>query len=94
MGILAAPEEESGRLGTQPDLIAAQITTSGPVFVYFDSGFNLPRLVYSTDLSDNTADLKILFRMLNLEDQPEALPFFTESNFALTAVPEPESSCL
>ena len=29
-------------------------------FIYFNSGLDLPRLVYSTDLSDNTADLKVL----------------------------------
>ena len=45
--------------GNAANLIADQITTSGAgLFVYFNSGLNLPRLVYSTNLSDNTADLK------------------------------------
>ena len=82
--------------GDAADLIAAQITTSGPgFFIYFNSNLNLPRLVFSTDLSDNTADLKILFRMVNLTGQPgrDAMPTFTESNFDFIsqqeAVPEP-----
>ena len=47
--------------GNAANLIADQITLSGPgFFVYFNSGLDLPRLVFSTDLSDNTADLKVL----------------------------------
>ena len=81
--------------GTAANLIADQITQSGPgFFIYFNQGLDLPRLVYSTDLSDNTADLKILFRMLNLsgQDGRDALPTFTAANFAL--VPEPSSYLL
>jgi hypothetical protein len=49
------------------DLIANRITTPGPgFFIYFNQDLNLPRLVYSSGLSDNNADLKILARMLNL----------------------------
>ncbi len=79
------------------DLLASQITDSGPgFFIYFNSGLNLARLVYSTDLGDNTADLKILARMLNLTGQEgiDALPTFSAANFALaepSAVPEPSS---
>src|SRR5262249_22984324 len=48
------------------DLIAAQITQSGPgVFLYMNSDLNLLRLVYSPDLSDNTSDLRILARILD-----------------------------
>jgi hypothetical protein len=53
------------------------------------------RLVYSTDLSDNTADLKILARMTNLTGQAgiNALPTFSAANFnavnAQASVPEP-----
>jgi hypothetical protein len=81
--------------GMAANLIAAQITQTGPgLFIYFNSGLNLPRLVYSTDLSDNTADLKILARLTNLNGQPAALPSFTEANFALTQVPEPATLLL
>lgn len=80
--------------GNAADLIAAQVTTPGPgFFVYFNQGLDLPRLVFSRDLSDNTADLKVLFRMTNLAGQPgrDAMPTFTVANFELTAVPEPSS---
>lgn len=78
--------------GNAANLIAAQITTSGPgFFIYFNSGLNLPRLVYSIDLSDNTVDLAVLARLSNLTGQPGQLPTFTEGNFALTQVPEPAS---
>jgi len=81
--------------GNAANLIADQITQSGPgFFIYFNSGLNLPRLVYSTDLSDNTADLKILARLTNLAGQPDVLPTFTEQNFALTQVPEPPTLLL
>ena len=47
--------------GNAANLIATQITSPGAgFFIYFNSGLNLPRLVFSTDLNDNTADLKIL----------------------------------
>jgi hypothetical protein len=83
--------------GQAADLIASQITTPGPgFFIYFNQALNLPRLVYSTDLSDNNADLKVLARMLNLfgPEGQNALPTFTASNFAFTAssaTPEPSS---
>jgi hypothetical protein len=81
--------------GNAATLIASQIDTSGPgFFIYFNSGLNLPRLVFSTDLSDETADLKILFRMTNLVGQTDALPTFTESNFSFDPVPEPSSMLL
>ncbi len=79
--------------GNAANLIADQITSPGPgFFIYFNSGLNLPRLVFSTDLDDNTADLKVLFRMTNLSGQPDALPTFTASNFAV--VPEPSTLML
>lgn len=76
--------------GIAANLIAAQITSPGPgFFIYFNSGLDLPRLVYSTDLDDNTADLKILFRMTNLTGQAgrDLIPTFTASNFIITPVP-------
>ena len=80
--------------GNAANLIADQITENGAgFFIYFNSGLNLPRLVYSTDLSDATADLKILARMTNLN--VGSLPTFTESNFAMIAsVPEPATFAL
>ncbi|MGH9324620.1 MAG: PEP-CTERM sorting domain-containing protein [Vicinamibacteria bacterium] len=52
----------------------------------------MPRLVFSTDLSDETADLKIVARMTNLVGQSNLLPTFTVANFAIT--PEPSSLLL
>jgi hypothetical protein len=80
--------------GNAASLIASQITAPGAgFFIYFNSGLDLPRLVYSTDLSDNTADLKILARMVNLNGQPgrDAMPTFSSSNFQVS-VPEQASS--
>lgn len=80
--------------GNAANLIAGQITVPGPgFFIYFNQGLDLPRLVYSTDLNDNTADLKILFRMTNLTGQAgrDAFPTFSANNFELTATPEPST---
>lgn len=85
--------------GTAADLIAAQLTTPGAgFFIYFNQGLDLPRLVFSTDLNDPTADLKILARMTNLTAQPgrDAIPTFTQGNFAMVGQPQrlPEPSTL
>ena len=75
--------------GVAADRIAAQLTTSGPgFFIYFNTGLDLPRLVYSTNLGDNTADLAILARLTNLSGPTgfAQLPAFTAANFA---IPEP-----
>jgi hypothetical protein len=86
--------------GNAADLLASRITVSGPgLFIYFNSSLNLPRLVYSDDLSSSSADLRILARMLNLNGQTglralNALPAFSGSNFVLegtSPVPEPSS---
>jgi len=80
--------------GIAANLIADQVTNPGPgFFIYFNSGLDLPRLVFSADLSDNTADLAVLARLTNLSGQPgrDALPTFSESNFAFASVPEPGS---
>ncbi len=78
------------------DLISDQITTPGPgFFIYFNQSLNLPRLVYSMDLSSSDADLKTKARMLNLTGDAgrNALSAFTSTNFAITtadaAAPEP-----
>lgn len=73
--------------GLAADLIAARLSTPGAgFFVYFNSGLNLPRLVYSTDLSDPTADLKVLARFTNLVGRQDALEAFGPQ---ITVVPEP-----
>lgn len=77
--------------GNAAALIADQLTAPGPgFFIYFNQGLDLARLVYSTDLSDSTADLKILARMLNLSGQAgrDALPLITAANFQLATVPD------
>jgi hypothetical protein len=79
--------------GSAANLIANQITTPGAgFFIYFNQGLDLPRLVYSTDLNDNTADLKIIARMTNLTGQSgrDAMSTFSAANFA--AVPESASA--
>jgi hypothetical protein len=82
------------------DLIASQITTSGPgFFIYFNQSLNLPRLVFSTDLSSTNADLQILARMLNLTGATgqNAIPTFTAADFQFSpssGVPEPSSFSL
>jgi len=83
--------------GSAATLIANALTDPGPspgFFIYFNSGLNLPRLVFSTDLSSADADLKVVARMTNLLGQQAALPTFTESNVSLTTVPEPSSLLL
>ena len=79
--------------GTAATLIAAQVTSPGAgVFIYFNQNLDLPRLVFSTDLDDPTADLKILARMTNLGgDAGKArMVDFRSANFAAAAaVPEP-----
>ncbi|MCY7278782.1 MAG: PEP-CTERM sorting domain-containing protein [Phormidesmis sp. CAN_BIN44] len=78
--------------GTAANLIAGAIDAPGAgFFVYFNSVLNLNRLVYSTDLGDPTADLKILARITNPTGQGAiaTLPQFTKSNFEVVAVPEP-----
>jgi hypothetical protein len=77
--------------GSAANLIADKITVAGAgFFIYHNQGLGLNRLVYSTDLSDATADLKIVARMTNLtgQDAIDALPSFTEGNFD-ASVPEP-----
>ena len=83
--------------GNAANLIAGRVTTPGAgFFVYFNQSLDLPRLVYSTDLSSTNADLKILARMLNLNGAQgrNAMPTFTAANFEITAsaVPEPSSA--
>src|SRR5262249_53309591 len=86
--------------GNAANLIANRITTPGPgFFIYFNQDLNLPRLVYSTDLTDTNADLRILARILNLfgPNGQNAIPTFTAANFEFTpasSVSEPASLSL
>jgi PEP-CTERM motif len=84
--------------GNAANLIAGQLTAPTPgFFIYFNQGLGLPRLVFSTNLDDNTADLKILARMTNLTGPggQAAMENFTAANFAtITTVPEPSSMLL
>jgi hypothetical protein len=79
--------------GVAATLIADRITQDGAgLFVYFNSGLNVPRLVYSTNLSDPTADLAVLARLTNLSGNTAALADFTADNFRILAAPIPEPS--
>lgn len=79
------------------DAIAAQLTTPGPgFFIYFNTGLEMARLVYSTDLSDPAADLAILARLTTFSGATgfANLQTITASNFALQSVPEPATLLL
>jgi hypothetical protein len=81
--------------GSAANLIAAAITVDGPgFFIYFNQGLGLNRLVYSTNLNDNTADLKVLARILSPTGTAgiAALGSFAADDFA--AVPEPATFAL
>ncbi|TWT48418.1 PEP-CTERM sorting domain-containing protein [Botrimarina hoheduenensis] len=81
--------------GTAAALIAAQIDTPTPgFFIYHNSNLAMSRLVYSTDLSETTSDLKILARLTNPTgaEAIALLPTISAANFQL--VPEPASMAL
>lgn len=83
--------------GAAANLIANAVTADGDgFFVYFNSLLGVNRLVYSTNLNNNTADLSILARINNPTglDAINALPNFTAANFAVTPVPEPSTYAL
>lgn len=81
--------------GSAAGLIAAQIDTPTPgFFVYHNSGLGLNRLVFSTDLSETTSDLKIVARLTNPTgaDAIALMPSISAANFQL--VPEPNGAIL
>lgn len=81
--------------GLAASLIADTIDVAGAgFFIYFNSGLDLPRLVFSTDLSSPEADLKVLARFTGLAGATgrDALGQFTSANVA--SVPEPGSWAL
>ena len=76
--------------GIAANLIAARVTSPGPgVFIYFNTGLGVPRLVYSTNLDDETADLAVLARLTNLN--ATSMTQFSADNFD---VPEPATLAL
>ena len=95
-GVNLIVAQDPGMLaGLAANAIAAQLTAPGPgFFVYFNTMLQIPRLVYSADLSVPDADLAILARLPNLAGAPgfSAMPTFTAENFAI--VPEPTTPLL
>jgi hypothetical protein len=78
--------------GAAANLIANAVTTDGAgFFIYSNSALGVNRLVYSTNLNSNTADLSILARIQSPSGAAAvaALPLFTADNFSVAAVPEP-----
>jgi hypothetical protein len=78
--------------GAAANLIANAITSDGAgFFIYSNSALGVNRLVYSTNLNSNTADLSILARIQSPTGAGAvaALPGFTGDNFTVAAVPEP-----
>lgn len=76
--------------GVSANLIAGNAFNAGPgLFLYFNTGLNLNRLVYSPNLSDPTSDLQILARFTDQTGTAgaAALQQFSAANIA--AVPEP-----
>jgi hypothetical protein len=81
--------------GSAAGLIAAQISAPTPgFFIYHNSGLGVNRLVFSTDLSETTSDLKVVARFTNPtgNDAIALLPSISEANFQV--VPEPSSIAL
>jgi hypothetical protein len=79
--------------GTAATLIADRVTAPGSgFFIYFNQGLDLPRLVFSTDLDDSTADLKIIARFTNMVGGQALLSDFNAANFQV--VPEPATALL
>lgn len=74
--------------GTAANQIAELVDEDGAgLFVYFNSNLGLNRLVYSENLNDASADLKIVSRQTDLEGQDaiDALAHFSEENFELVS---------
>lgn len=71
--------------GAAANQLAALVDEDGAgFFVYFNSSLGVNRLVYSTNLNDPTADLKIVARFNDLSGDAavDALQDFNASNFA------------
>jgi PEP-CTERM motif len=83
--------------GSAANLIADAIHQDGAgFFAYHNRGLGVNRLVYSTNLNLNTADLSVLARIESPSGSAAlaALPGFSAGNFAVAVVPEPSSWAL
>jgi hypothetical protein len=75
--------------GLAANLIADAVTVDeAGFFFYFNAGLDLVRLVYSTNLNDNTADLKVLARFTNLSG-PAGAAAMAQIGPQVAAIPEP-----
>ncbi len=88
-----APTPHNAGLAATAIADAIDIDGAG-LFIYWNSGLSVNRLVYSTNLNSATADLAILARIDSPtgSDAVNALPSFSASNFSV--VPEPASASL
>lgn len=88
-----APTPHNAGLAANAIANAIDIDGAG-LFIYWNSGLQVNRLVYSTNLNSVTADLAILARIDSPtgSDAINALPSFSASNFAV--VPEPATTSL
>jgi len=80
--------------GTAAAQIAGLTEADGAgFFVYWNSNLGVNRLVYSTNLNDANADLKIVARQSDLEGQDaiDALASFSAENFVFEDVVEPST---
>ena len=76
--------------GTAANEIAELTVEDGAgFFVYYNSDLGLNRLVYSTNLNDSSADLKVISRQTDLtgQDAIDALGNFSADNFEFEAIP-------
>jgi hypothetical protein len=76
--------------GAAANLIAARITTPGAgLFIYWNSSLSVNRLVYSTNLDDNTADLAVIARITGPTGSGAIgqLPLFSQANFQIVPAP-------
>lgn len=74
--------------GTAASLIATNVETSGAgFFIYFNANLQINRLVYSSDLSDPTADISVVANINTLTGQTaiDALPTFSANEFEFIA---------
>jgi hypothetical protein len=88
-----APTPHNAGLAANAIANAIDIDGAG-LFIYWNSGLQVNRLVYSTNLNSATADLAILARIDSPtgSDAINTLPNFSAENF--TVVPEPASMAI
>ena len=80
--------------GLAANLIAGRISGPGAgLFIYFNTALSQARLVYSTNLDDETADLQVLARFTNLTSGSSLLAI-SASDFQIVSTPVPEPGSL